>query len=156
MPSGYGIPSTRDGMLSWVQVARAFASAPRYWIATTNADGAPHVIQQWGAWVDGALYFEGGTQTRWARNLRRDARLVATAERAGLAIMVEGQAERLAAPTLPLARRIIAAYGAKPYGYKPRRENWRAGGLIALRPRRVFAWRYKAFNTTATRFAFDP
>ena len=155
MPEGYGVPKTRKGMLEWPEVARAFASAPRYWIATTDADGAPHVIQQWGAWVDGSLYFEGGPTTRWATNLRRDPRLAASVEVEDLAIMLNGRVEDLAAPGADLAAKIIAAYAAKPYGYTPTPDNWRDGGLIAVRPTRVFAWRYEAFNTTATRFSFD-
>jgi hypothetical protein len=141
-------------MLSWREVSEAFASAPRYWIATTDEDGAPHVIQQWGAWVDGSLYFEGGPQTRWARNLARDPRLVVTSENGGFAIMVEGHAENLSSPDERLARAIIREYAAKPYGYKPDPANWSAGGLIALRPKRAFAWRYEDFTVTATRFAF--
>ena len=51
--AGYGIPTARAGLLRWLTVARALHGAPRYWIATTDADGAPHVVQQWGAWVEG-------------------------------------------------------------------------------------------------------
>jgi hypothetical protein len=151
---GYGIPATSRGMLSWHEVALAFGSAPRYWIATTDANGAPHVIQQWGAWVDGSLYFEGGSHTRWARNIARDPRLVATTENSGLAIMIEGRADNLSGPNRALVNAIIREYSGKPYGYKPDPANWSEGGLIALRPTKAFAWRYAEFDKTATRFTF--
>ena len=151
---GYGVPKARTGMLAWEEVAAAFGRAPRYWIATTSDDGAPHVIQQWGAFIERSLYFEGGPQTRWSRNLARDPRVAVSVEAEGLAIMVEGRVERLT-PDAALASAIIAAYSAKPYGYVPETKNWEGDGLIAVRPRKVFAWRYESFNTTATRFAFE-
>ncbi|HEX4743057.1 MAG TPA: pyridoxamine 5'-phosphate oxidase family protein [Candidatus Limnocylindria bacterium] len=152
---GYGIPKTRRGMLPWEQVAAALARSPRYWIATTDSDGAPHVIQQWGAFIDGSLYFEGGSHTRWARNLARDPRVAASAEAEGLAIMVEGRVDRLT-PDATLANAIIGAYREKPYGYVPEVKNWEGDGLVAVRPAKVFAWKVDSFNTTATRFTFGP
>ena len=151
---GYGIPKARKGMLPWAEVGRAFAAAPRYWIATTDSDGAPHAIQQWGAFIDGSLYFEGGSHTRWARNLARDPRVAVSVETDGLAIMVEGQVERLT-PDVTLAAAIIASYATKPYGYIPDPKNWDGDGLVAVRPATVFAWKFESFIATATRFAFE-
>ena len=150
---GYGVPKARKGMLPWEDVAGAFARSPRYWIATTDDDGAPHVIQQWGALIDGSLYFEGGSHTRWSRNLARDPRVAVSVEAEGLAIMVEGRVDRLT-PDAGLADAIIAAYRTKPYGYVPEVKNWEGNGLVAVRPLKVFAWRFESFNTTATRFGF--
>lgn len=140
-------------MLRWGAVASAFATAPRYWIATTDDGGAPHLIQQWGAFIDGSLYFEGGSHTRWARNLARDPRAAVSVEADGLAIMVEGRVEKLT-PNAALAEAIIESYASKPYDYTPEPKNWAGGGLVAVRPTRVFAWRFESFNTTATRFHF--
>ena len=150
---GYGIPDVTEGMLSWAEVRGAFTTAPRYWIATTDRDGAPHLIQQWGAFIDACLYFEGGSETRWARNLAREPRIGVSVEADGLAIMLEGRVERLT-PDTALADAIIASYRTKPYGYIPDPKNWDGDGLVAVRPARVFAWRYENFTTTATRFAF--
>ena len=33
-----------------------------------DADGRPHLVQQWGVWVDGTLYFEGKGQVFRARS----------------------------------------------------------------------------------------
>ena len=152
---GYGIPKARKGMLPWEQVAAALTRSPRYWIATTDADGAPHVIQQWGAFVDGSLYFEGGAHTRWSRNLTRDPRVAVSVEAEGLAMMVEGHVDRLT-PDSTVAKAIIDAYREKPYGYVPDVKNWEGDGLVAVRPVKVFAWKFDSFNTTATRYAFEP
>jgi len=153
---GYGISPERTGMLRWLTVEGAIRTAPRYWIATTDADGAPHVIQQWGAWVDGRLYWEGGRTTRWAKNLARDPRAAVTVERAGLAIMLEGPVT-FAKPDPALARQIVAGYRAKPYlGYVPSPKNWSRSGLPALAPAKIFAWKYMDFVSSATRFTFSP
>src|SRR5690242_19210135 len=54
LPSGY-ISTTPKGMLSWTAARRILSTAPYLWIATTDADGRPHIVQSWGVWVDGAL-----------------------------------------------------------------------------------------------------
>ena len=111
------------------------------------------MIQQWGAFIEGSLYFEGGSKTRWARNLAREPRVGVSVEALGFAIMVEGRVERLT-PDASLANAIIASYATKPYGYTPDPKNWEGDGLVAVRPATVFAWKFESFNTTATRFAF--
>lgn len=42
-------------MLSWASVQRILRAAPYLWIATTNPDGSPHLVQQWCVWVDDTL-----------------------------------------------------------------------------------------------------
>src|SRR5689334_10738152 len=74
LPKGY-IKTTPKGMLTWPAAKRILTTFPYLWIATTDDDGAPHMVQQWGVWVDDILYFEGSDKTRWARNLARDPRL---------------------------------------------------------------------------------
>ena len=153
---GYGIPKTKRGMVSWNDVSRAFAGVPRYWIATTDVDGAPHVQQHWGVFSDGRFFFEGGPNTRWARNLARDPRAVVTAERLGLAIMLEGSV-RAMTPDADLAERLVKGFARKYQrtdAYTPSPENWANDGLREMTPVRAFAWRYRSFVKSATRFAF--
>jgi len=153
---GYGIPKTKRGMVSWGEVSRAFAGSPRYWIATTDADGAPHVHQHWGVFIDGRFFFEGGPNTRWARNLARNPRAVVTAERLGLAVMLEGSV-RAMTPDADLADRLVKNFGRKyqrTNAYTPSPENWTNDGLREVTPVRGFAWRYRSFVKSATRFAF--
>src|SRR5207302_851630 len=74
LPKGYLSKSTR-GMLEWSDVERILRGGRFYWISTTDEDGRPHLVQQWAAWVDDHLYFEGSERTHWAQNLARDARV---------------------------------------------------------------------------------
>jgi len=143
-------------MVAWEDVSRAFTGAARYWIATTDADGSPHVHQHWGVFVDGRFFFEGGSKTRWARNVARVPRGVVTAERLGFAIMIEGSV-RAMTPDPGLAERLVKAFArkyARSEGYTPSPTNWENSGLHAVTPSRAFAWRYKYFGKTATRFTF--
>jgi pyridoxamine 5'-phosphate oxidase-like protein len=154
---GYGIATIARGMVDWNDVRRAFSGAARYWIATTDADGSPHVQQHWGAFLDDRFYFEGGPKTRWARNLRRVPRAVVTAERLGLAIMLEGGV-RAMTPAPELADRLVKAFSRKYLRtdkYKPSPSNWDNDGLREVTPARAFAWRYRDFASTATRFLFE-
>ena len=44
------------------------------WLATTNADGSPHVVPVGALWVEDAYYFTSGPGTRKSRNLVSDPR----------------------------------------------------------------------------------
>ena len=54
-------------MLAWSDVEKILSGGRYYWISTTDADGRPHLVQQWGAWVDDHLFFEGSERTHWAQ-----------------------------------------------------------------------------------------
>jgi len=62
LPKGY-IKIDPKGLLSWTAVERQLRTAPYFWIATTNDDGRPHLIQTWAVWVDQQLWFEGSERT---------------------------------------------------------------------------------------------
>lgn len=51
LPTGY-ITSAAKGMQSWTAVDALLRDALYFWISTTDADGRPHLIQQWGVWID--------------------------------------------------------------------------------------------------------
>src|SRR5437667_452823 len=72
LPKGY-IKTDPQGMLTWTTVEGLLLKAPYFWIATTNNNMRPHLIQTWAVWIDQELWFEGSDQTRWARNLAREA-----------------------------------------------------------------------------------
>jgi hypothetical protein len=156
LPRGYIIRSSK-GMLSWASVRRVLREAPYLWLATTSPDGSPHLVQQWYAWVDDTLYFEGSELTRWARNLARDPRI-------GFGFQLEdrsayGEAVVDVAHGLDrsLAVRIARQYASK-YGpgfdYRPAIEQYEQGPLFRARPTKVIAFDVKRFSTSATRFTF--
>ena len=145
-------------MLGWASVQRVLRSAPYLWIATTDADGSPHLVQQWCAWVDDTLYFEGSERTKWARNLARDPRLgfgVQVADRSaygvGVVDVVRGLEPSVAAK---IARQYAAKYGPV-FGYKPSADQYQEGPVFRARPTKIIAFDVKRFGTSATRFTFD-
>lgn len=62
------------------------------WLATTNADGTPHVMPIGAMRVDGTWYFSSGLGTRKARNLGRDPRCVLTIATGPFDLVIEGTA----------------------------------------------------------------
>jgi hypothetical protein len=156
LPKGY-IKTDPTGMLTWTAVDKLLRGAPYFWIATTNDDGRPHLIQTWAVWVDQQLWFEGSDRTLWGRNLARDPRIGFGLEMGHKAAYGDGAAEIVHKVPLPLARRIAAQYGAK-YGpgfkYRPKAEQYHTGHAFRLRPDKLIAFDVKKFNASATRFTF--
>lgn len=156
LPPGY---ITRDpkGMLSWAAVQRILRSARYLWIATTSPDGGPHLVEQWCAWVDDTLYFEGSDRTRWARNLARDARLafgVQVEDRAVYGDAVVDVARGLdRSVAAKIARQYATKYGPD-FGYRPEVEQYLNGPIFRARPVKLIAFDVRQFNTSATRFTF--
>ena len=157
LPPGY-ITRSAKGMLSWPAVQRILRSAPYLWIATTDADGSPHLVQQWCAWVDDTLYFEGSERTKWARNLARDPRLgfgVQVGDRSAygeaLVDVARGLERSLATR---IARQYATKYGDK-FDYRPEASQYQEGPVFRARPTKLIAFDVTRFNTSATRFRFD-
>ena len=150
----YGIPTSLDGLLPWSWAVERLERAMTYALATAAADGTPHLIPIWGAWVEGRWYVEGGP-TRWQRNLRENPRLAIQVETGHEVVIVEGTASELVAPESPLAASILAGYAKyKAAGlYEASADHWTHGGLWELCPVKAFAW--SVFPTDMTRFRFD-
>ena len=91
---GYGIPETDEGVLPWSFALERLERAQNYWIATTRPDGRPHAVPVWGVLVEGTVYFGGGPETVWARNLARDPRVVVHLESGDEVVIIEGTAIR--------------------------------------------------------------
>lgn len=145
-------------MLSWASVQRILRAAPYLWIATTNPDGSPHLVQQWCAWVDDTRYFEGSDRTVWARNLTRDPRL-------GFGFQVEDRSaygEAVVDIThgleRPVAVKIARQYSTK-YGPGLITDQWPTstsrGPVFRARPTKIIAFDVQRFSSSATRFTFD-
>jgi pyridoxamine 5'-phosphate oxidase-like protein len=148
---GYGIPESTDGILPWSWATDRLERALVYWLATAGADGAPHLIPIWGAWVDGHWYVEGGP-TRWQRNLHANPQLAIHVEFGNEVVTVEGAGRELVAPEQPLAGRILGGYAKYQPDYVASEAHWAQGGLWELHPRKAFAW--SVFPDDMTRFTF--
>jgi hypothetical protein len=158
LPPGY-ITRAPKGMLSWASVQRMLRTARYLWISTTGSDGAPHLVEQWCAWVDDILYFEGSDRTRWARNLARDPRLafgVQVGDRAAYGEALVDVARGLErAVAARIARQYATKYGPD-FDYRPTVEQYVNGPVFRARPTKLIAFDVRRFNTSATRFTFQP
>jgi len=156
LPRGY-ISTAPKGMLTWTAARRILSTAPYLWIATTDADGRPHIVQSWGVWVDGALYFEGSDRTRWARNIARDPRVGFGMQHGDMAVYGEAAGDILRGVDRKLAARIATQYAAKcgrSFKYRPQAEQYERGPVFRARPEKLIAFDVKKFNTSAARFTF--
>lgn len=153
LPEGYGLPTTTEGLLPWSHARERLERARNYWVATTRPDGRPHVSPIWGVWVDETFYCDGSPATRRGRNIAANPAVAVHLESGDDVVIVEGLAAQVAAPDPALAARLAAAYGAKyAPDYQPGPDQWKEGGLYAVRPRVALAWSH--FPADATRFVF--
>ncbi len=142
---GYGIPKTAKGMLPWSHADERLARSLHYWVATTSRDGRPHTVPVWGVWVDGAVCFGGGPDTRWSRNLKANPKVAVHLEKGDDVVILEGDVDRVEESDGPLVARVQDAYKAK-YGMPHPPPFW------VLRPRVAFVWDKDL--RSATRFRF--
>ncbi|MGE0598164.1 MAG: pyridoxamine 5'-phosphate oxidase family protein [Dehalococcoidia bacterium] len=160
VPEGYGLPENDEGMLEWVWAEERLVSAANYWISTVRPDGRPHVTPVWGVWHEGAFYFDGSDQTRRMKNIAVNPEIAVHLESGDEVVIVEGSAASEAVPPeRGLAARLAALYTAKyaAYDYSPEPDQWDAGGLYVLRPRKALGWTLRPgdeFGKTYTRWRF--
>jgi hypothetical protein len=143
---GYGIPESVQGTLPWSHVVERMQAARNYWIATTMPDGRPHAMPVWGVWVEDTLYFGGGPETRWSRNLLANPNVSVHLDDSDKVVVIEGSVERINDPNHPLLTRLDDAYEAK-YNMRHGLPLWR------LTPRLAFAW--TKFPDDTTRWKFE-
>lgn len=147
MPASYGVPTDASGAerLPWSEAERRLADSHNYWLATTRPDGRPHAAPVWGLWVDGALVFSTGRDSRKGRNLAARPELVAHTESGDEVVILEGAVEEIA-----LTPELADAYEAK-YAFRPEPD---LGVWYRLRPRVAQTWLERDFAQTATRWVF--
>jgi PPOX class probable F420-dependent enzyme len=110
-----GYEPDREGasLLPWSWAVERMHRERRFWLATTRADGTPHLMPVWAVWSGEGLAFSTGRETRKARNLAARPRCSISTESGGQAVVVDGVAEVLRDPSQVAA--VDAAYAAK-YG----------------------------------------
>ena len=148
-PPGYGLDKAESQpgeRLPWAEVAGWFERSRNYWIVTASPEGRPHAMPVWGVWLDGTVWFGTNPDSRKARNLKADARLVVHLESGDDVGILEGEVELRTEPDV--ARRFTEAFN----------EKYDAGldlkGTFVLRPQVGFSWRESDFVETATRWRF--
>jgi PPOX class probable F420-dependent enzyme len=150
MPAGYGInPEPSETMLPWDDLRQQLAAARNYWVASTRADGRPHVAPVWGLWLDEAFLFSTDPDSAKGRNLSRQPEVAVHLESGDDVVILEGRLEQ--GIDQATFARFADAYDAK-YSFRPEPDT--APMVYTLRPRRVLAWREKDFPQSATRLSF--
>jgi hypothetical protein len=153
---GYGTLDASDGtgLLPWSWAVERLAAAHDSWLATVGEGGRPHVMPVWTVWIDGALWFSSGLQSRKARNLEADDRCSVTTDDARNPVVVEGRACRRT------DRRDIAAFAAavdEKYGtdYGAEFYDPAVNGVYRVAVERAFGLRESDFTGSPTRWTFD-
>jgi hypothetical protein len=149
-PAAYGYSKGRKGMMDWSDVEAALAAAPVYFLSTISPDGSSHTTPIWGAWVGHHLYFEGGTDTRWSKNLGKDHRMSFGADSKGLHI--SGKGIVVSRPAAEAFNDVKANYASK-YEYQPTSDDFRV-----FSPTVVIALNFTSlenFAQTPTKFRFS-
>ncbi|MEP6693007.1 MAG: pyridoxamine 5'-phosphate oxidase family protein [Chloroflexota bacterium] len=144
-------------MLEWKDVESILRNGRYWWISTTDADGRPHLVQQWAAWVEDNLYFEGSERTHWAQNLARDARVAFGTQTGTRALFGQGSVDVVRGVEPKLAKLIAAQY-ARKYGrtfdYRPKPKQYEKGHVFRATPSKIIAFDVKHFTASGTRFTF--
>ena len=137
--NGYGIPDAEDGMLEFGVVEEQLVAAKNYWICTSSANGQPHGVPVWAAWINGALWFGGGPRT--SRNLAANPRVSVHLESGTEVVILEGAAEKVDSPVPSDSLAIDDQYAAK-YEWRPSSEGDEpvSAGWYRLAPSKIIAW----------------
>jgi PPOX class probable F420-dependent enzyme len=113
---GYGLlPADQGrGLKPWSYAVERLTRARGYWISTTCPDGRPHSVPIWGLWLHDEFAFSTGAQSKKARNLRTEPRVVIGVEPSDDSIVLEGHARLV--EDAARKRDFVDAYAAK-YGW---------------------------------------
>jgi hypothetical protein len=155
MPSGYGVDKASK-FVSWDDAEAKLRESKHYWLATTRAEGRPHVVPRWGVWLDGRFWYDGSPETIHVRNVDANTACVLHLESGTDVVIVEGRSLRSDPITGGLGERLAVEY-ARKYGpeYTPSPDAWSdgtAGGMRTIVPDRALAW--SEFPNDLTRFTF--
>lgn len=147
----YGIETGPEGMMDWSWADAQLTKSHNYWIASTRADGRPHVAPVWGVWIDGALYFGSERSAIKARNLAARPDVIVHLESGDDVVIAEGRAVEVkeAATMATVGPAFVAKYdvAAPELGSKA---VW-----FVVAPHSVLGWVEKDFPKTATRWVFE-
>lgn len=102
--SDYGVPDDLDGTLPWSWAEERLCASRNFWIATASADGRPHAMPVWGVWLVGPerFWFSCSPNSRKARNLRENPRVVVAPTDTVEVVSLEGRVETVTGGDLDL------------------------------------------------------
>jgi nitroimidazol reductase NimA-like FMN-containing flavoprotein (pyridoxamine 5'-phosphate oxidase superfamily) len=152
MAAGYGLPSTAPDpdRTSWEQARGLLGAARNYWLSTAGPSGRPHAMPVWGIWLDEAVLFSTGRNSRKGRDLTANPEVVIHLESGDDVVILEGAVEEVTDPAV-LAR-FADAYEVK-YQFRPETADPQ-DATYAVRPRVAFTWLERDFVESAARWTF--
>lgn len=152
---GYGILPAAEGtgLLPWSWASERLEHSHDYWLATTCADGRPHVMPVWAIWRDGCLWASSALGSRKARNIDRDGRCSIATDDAMEPVVVEGIAEivRDLVPINTFLEAMNAKYGTS---YEPNFLDPDVNATFRITPEVVFGLAEDDFTGSPTRWTF--
>ena len=121
-----------------------------YWLATTRADGRPHLVPIWGVWLEQRFWFSSFAGVE-VDNIAACPTVVLTTETPGEVVILDGTAETVGVGDLPegYARTFDAKYGPGWSGIDDERAV-----LLRVLPVKARAWRESDATDPPARFAF--
>ncbi len=152
---GYGVRDATEGtgLLPWAWAEERLGRSHDYWLATSSADGHPHVMPVWAMWHDGAMWFSCSGGSRKTRNLLENARCSIATDDASEPVVLEGTAELVA--DLDTLQTVLERENAK-YGtaYGIEMFDPAVNATFRVRPRIVFGLLSSDFTGSPTRWTF--
>ena len=152
LPEEYGVPTDTETLLPWSYVDGRLAEAKHYWLSTVTPGGAPHTRPIDGFWLDGRLYFGGGAEVGWRRNLERNPRACVNLEDGEQAVILHGTVS-VERSDRALAERLFEMSRAKyDESHGQSADDYEGQDVLVFEPSVAFGW--KVFFEDATRWRF--
>ena len=153
---GYGTkgPAEGRGLLPWSWAEERLAKSHDYWVATTRADGRPHLMPVWAVWDGGALWFSSSVGSRKARNLAAEPRCSIATDNAWEPVVLEGIANVVTDPDA-LARYIGLENEKYGTDYDVDFLDPSVNATFRVAPTWVFTLTEDDFTGSPTRWSFD-
>ena len=140
----------KRGPLSLLDARRVYRDLHVVHVATTRADGSPHVVPLWFVWRDEAIYVSCRRDSATWRNVERDRRVALSFHRGGTwrdyaGIVLFGRAEPLV-PEHPALREVMSAWFEKYRlllsggAFRDYADQVERPGLLRVRAERLAGW----------------
>lgn len=152
--AGHEFTAGPEALLPWAWARTRLERIATWWIATGSAEGDPHAMPVWGAWVADRGYVLGDLGTRWARHLRTRPACVIHVQEGDDVVIVHGRARRVTELPADRLAAIAAGYAryAKPGEVPLDPAEWLPRGFWEIEP--VTAFGFSDYLTDATRWRF--
>ncbi len=151
-PEEYGVPADTERLLPWPYADDRLAEAKHYWLSTVTPGGAPHTRPIDGFWLDGRLYFGGGSDAGWRRNLEHNPRVCVNLEDGEKAVILHGTVTVMRTDRA-LAERLFEMSRAKyDESHGQSLDDYENQDVLVFEPDVAYAWR--VFFEDATRWRF--